>query len=76
MSEQLLNIGPLRIGAAAQRLTLRALSLVQAGTEAAEPTLRAEGLEVSSRMPLIAAENPHNARYLRTKRERAGHLHE
>ncbi|MCP5149911.1 MAG: GTP cyclohydrolase II [Ectothiorhodospiraceae bacterium] len=38
--------------------------------------LRAEGLEVSSRMPLIAAENPHNARYLRTKRERAGHLHE
>ncbi|MCA9666887.1 MAG: hypothetical protein KC503_14910 [Myxococcales bacterium] len=46
MSEQLLNIGPLRIGAAAQRLTLRALSLVRASTEAAEPALRAEGLEV------------------------------
>jgi GTP cyclohydrolase II len=31
-------------------------------------------IEVAGRMPLPAAVNPHNARYLRTKRERAGHL--
>ncbi len=31
-------------------------------------------IEVAGRMPLPAAVNAHNARYLRTKRERAGHL--
>jgi GTP cyclohydrolase II len=31
-------------------------------------------IEVVGRMPLPAAVNAHNARYLRTKRERAGHL--
>jgi GTP cyclohydrolase II len=32
------------------------------------------GIEVVERLPLVAAPNPHNARYLSTKRERAGHL--
>jgi 3,4-dihydroxy 2-butanone 4-phosphate synthase/GTP cyclohydrolase II len=32
------------------------------------------GLEIVSRVPLPSSENPHNARYLRTKRDRMGHL--
>jgi 3,4-dihydroxy 2-butanone 4-phosphate synthase/GTP cyclohydrolase II len=32
------------------------------------------GLELVGRVPLPALENPHNVRYLRTKRERMGHL--
>jgi GTP cyclohydrolase II len=32
------------------------------------------GIEVVERLPLVAEPNPHNARYLSTKRERAGHL--
>ena len=38
--------------------------------------LREEGLELVARTPLSASVNPHNERYLRTKRERAGHLSE
>ena len=37
--------------------------------------LRRGGIEVAGRLPLIAPVNRHNSRYLRTKRERAGHLH-
>jgi GTP cyclohydrolase II len=36
--------------------------------------LRAAGVEVVDRIPLVAPANAHNARYLRTKRQRAGHL--
>lgn len=36
--------------------------------------LRAAGIDVVDRMPLLAPVNPHNARYLQTKHERAGHL--
>ena len=36
--------------------------------------LEAEGIEVSSRIPSVASSNPHNIGYLRTKRERTGHL--
>lgn len=36
--------------------------------------LRNAGIEVVDRVPLIAPANAHNARYLRTKRDRAGHL--
>jgi GTP cyclohydrolase II len=36
--------------------------------------LNSGGIEVLAREPLQGRETPHNARYLRTKRERAGHL--
>ncbi|MBX2885659.1 MAG: GTP cyclohydrolase II [Granulosicoccus sp.] len=36
--------------------------------------LRDQGLRVSERIPLPATVNSHNARYLQTKREKAGHL--
>ena len=37
-------------------------------------SLRRGGIEVVDRVPLVAPVNAHNARYLQTKRERAGHL--
>ncbi|UCE30552.1 MAG: GTP cyclohydrolase II [Burkholderiales bacterium] len=36
--------------------------------------LRDEGIDVVERLPLLGTVNPHNERYLRTKRERAGHM--
>lgn len=36
--------------------------------------LRAHGVEVTRRMPLVVAANRHNASYLRTKQQRSGHL--
>jgi GTP cyclohydrolase II len=36
--------------------------------------LRAGGIDVVERLPLIAPTNPHNERYIETKRLRAGHL--
>jgi len=36
--------------------------------------LEAAGIEVIERVPLVVASNPLNARYLRTKRDRLGHL--
>ncbi|HTQ36280.1 MAG TPA: GTP cyclohydrolase II [Steroidobacteraceae bacterium] len=36
--------------------------------------LRARGIDVAEIESLLAAPNEHNARYIRTKRERAGHL--
>jgi GTP cyclohydrolase II/3,4-dihydroxy 2-butanone 4-phosphate synthase/GTP cyclohydrolase II len=36
--------------------------------------LEKEGVKVRSRLPSVAPLNPHNADYLRTKRERTGHL--
>jgi GTP cyclohydrolase II len=38
--------------------------------------LRAHGIEVVGRLPLVGSTNSHNERYLRAKRERAGHLAE
>lgn len=35
--------------------------------------LAAEGIEVVERLPLAVASNPHNERYLATKRDRTGH---
>jgi GTP cyclohydrolase II len=32
------------------------------------------GIEVVGRLPLVAAVNSHNERYIKTKRDRAGHL--
>ena len=36
--------------------------------------LAAEGIDVRRRIPSLATANPHNLGYLRTKRERTGHL--
>ena len=36
--------------------------------------LEAEGVKVAERVPHALPDNPHNARYLATKRDRAGHL--
>lgn len=36
--------------------------------------LRAEGVDIAERVPHQLPANPHNARYLDTKRDRAGHL--
>jgi GTP cyclohydrolase II len=38
--------------------------------------LREHGIDVESRLPLVAEPNAHNEAYLRSKRERAGHLGE
>jgi GTP cyclohydrolase II len=38
--------------------------------------LRGHGIDVVGRVPLVAPANVHNERYLRAKRERAGHLAE
>ena len=38
--------------------------------------LRDLGIDVSGRLPLLTESNVHNERYLRAKRERAGHLNE
>jgi GTP cyclohydrolase II len=38
--------------------------------------LREHGINVVGRLPLVAATNVHNERYIRAKRERAGHLSE
>jgi GTP cyclohydrolase II len=38
--------------------------------------LQEHGVEVVGRLPLVASTNTHNERYLRAKRERAGHLAE
>jgi GTP cyclohydrolase II len=36
--------------------------------------LRAHGIDVSARLPLVVRENPHNAQYLATKARKAGHM--
>jgi len=36
--------------------------------------LRAHGIDVAGRVPLVGTMNSHNAQYLKAKRERAGHL--
>ena len=36
--------------------------------------LRGAGIQIVERKPLVASTNVHNARYMQTKRERAGHL--
>jgi GTP cyclohydrolase II len=38
--------------------------------------LQEQGIEVTGRLPLMGSVNSHNERYLRAKRERAGHLSE
>jgi 3,4-dihydroxy 2-butanone 4-phosphate synthase/GTP cyclohydrolase II len=36
--------------------------------------LEGYGLEIVERVPIVAPPNPHNRRYLETKRDKLGHL--
>ncbi|MDQ4419920.1 GTP cyclohydrolase II [Sphingobium sp. DEHP117] len=60
---------------AAQMLKLIAVDEVRLLTNnpAKVTGLEAEGIRVAERVPLSIAANPHNARYLDTKRDRTGH---
>jgi len=60
---------------AAQMLKLLAVPKVRLLTNnpAKVAGLEAEGIEVTERLPLAIAANPHNERYLDTKRDRTGH---
>ena len=61
---------------AARMLSLLAIARVRLMTNNPEKVaaLEATGIEVAERVPHSLAANPHNARYLDTKRDRAGHL--
>ena len=48
--------------------------LVAASVQAQEPCCRSAGLEVAERVPLEAPENSSYEAYLRTKRDKLGHL--
>ncbi|MFW5800889.1 MAG: GTP cyclohydrolase II RibA, partial [Spirochaeta sp.] len=37
--------------------------------------LKAEGIEITRRIPLVISPNPHNEYYLETKRDHMGHLY-
>ena len=54
-------------------LGVRAIRLMT-NNPAKVAALEAEGILVAERVPHQLPENPHNARYLATKRDRAGHL--
>ncbi len=60
---------------AAQMLRLLSIDAVRLLTNNPEKVagLEAEGIAVAERLPLKIAANPHNARYLETKRDRTGH---
>lgn len=60
---------------AAQMLSLLAIPAVRLLTNnpAKVAGLEAEGVRVAERLPHAIAANPHNARYLDTKRDRTGH---
>lgn len=60
---------------AAQMLKLLSIPQVRLLTNnpAKVAGLEAEGISVAERLPLAIAANPHNARYLDTKRDRTGH---
>jgi GTP cyclohydrolase II len=36
--------------------------------------LREHGIHIAGRLPLVGSTNAHNEKYLRAKREKAGHL--
>ena len=62
-------------GIAAQMLDLLGIGTVKLMTNnpAKVERLRAEGVTVTERLPVILPTNPHNERYLATKRDRTGH---
>lgn len=61
---------------AARLLTLLGVSAIRLMTNnpAKVDALRGAGVEVTERVPHELPANPHNARYLATKRDRSGHL--
>lgn len=63
-------------GVAARMLDLMGVRTVRLMTNNPRKVaaLEAEGVTVSARVPHQLPDNPHNARYLATKRDRAGHL--
>ena len=62
-------------GSAAQILTALGIRRVRLLTNNPEKSrdLRRHGIQIAQRVALPVAENPHNRRYLRTKRDRMGH---
>jgi len=60
----------------AQRACFAALHLLEAIRRHALEVRREHGIDVTDRIPLLAEPNAHNEAYLRSKRERAGHLAE
>mgnify|MGYP000091305013 CR=1 FL=1 len=54
-------------------LGVRAIRLMT-NNPAKVAALEAEGVTVAERVPHALPDNPHNARYLATKRDRSGHL--
>jgi GTP cyclohydrolase II len=56
-----------------KQLGVRSIDLIT-NNPAKIAALEAEGVVVRRRIPSLAKTNPHNIGYLRTKRERAGHL--
>lgn len=63
-------------GVAARMLDLLAIPAVRLMTNNPEKVRRLEaaGVRVVERLPLLLPANPHNARYLATKRDRTGHI--
>ncbi len=61
---------------AARMLTLLGVDQIRLMTNnpAKVATLEAEGISVAERVPHSLPDNPHNSRYLATKRDRAGHI--
>lgn len=58
-----------------QRLGVSAVRLLTNNPQKID-ALREHGIDVTDRLPLVAEPNEHNEAYLRSKRERAGHLSE
>jgi len=58
-----------------QDLSITRVSLLTNNPQKIE-ALQNQDIEVSGRLPLVASTNTHNERYIRAKRERAGHLAE
>jgi len=63
-------------GIAAQMLKLLGTETIQLLTNNPDKVANLEqgGITVEQRLPLITPDNPHNKRYLDTKRDRTGHI--
>ena len=63
-------------GIAAQMLDLLGARTIRLLTNNPDKVAKLEegGINVAERLPLITPDNPHNKRYLNTKRERTGHI--
>ncbi|MGI9407194.1 MAG: GTP cyclohydrolase II RibA [Hyphomicrobiaceae bacterium] len=79
-ADAVLGYGPdeRRYEIAAQMVSLLGLKRVSLMTNNPKKiaALKAHGVEVADRIALVGTVNPHNARYLKAKTERAGHMAE